>query len=138
MRLAMTLLLMPGLAVAESLVALRTIPAKSIVTADDLTVVEASIPGAISESRHVVGQEAKVTVFAGQPILYDSFAAPALVERNQVVVLIFAAGSLRISVEGRALNRASEGEMVRVMNLSSRTMVQGIVGADGTIKVGQN
>jgi flagella basal body P-ring formation protein FlgA len=61
---------------------------------------------------------------------------PALVERNQVVALIYKGGGLVISAEGRSLGRAGVGEIIRVMNLTSRQTVSGLVLADGTVVVG--
>ena len=61
--------------------------------------------------------------------------APALVERNQIVELIFARNGLHIVTEGRALDRAGAGERVRVMNLSSRSTLFGTVTASGTVSV---
>ncbi len=46
-------------------------------------------------------------------------------------------GPLRIVTDGRALDRAAAGEMVRVMNLASKQTVTGVVAADGSIEVGQ-
>jgi flagellar basal body P-ring formation protein FlgA len=83
----------------------------------------------------VVGQEARVTVFAGQPILAEDFAAPALVERNQIVALVYVHGALQIMTEGRALGRAGAGERVTVLNLGSRATVQGVVTGSGVVEV---
>jgi len=57
------------------------------------------------------------------------------VDRNQIVPLVFKQGGLSITAEGRSLSRAAAGEIVRVMNLSSRTTVSGIVLANGSIQV---
>ena len=49
----------------------------------------------------------------------------------------YASGPLRIVTDGRALDRAAAGELVRVMNLASKQTVTGMVAADGSIEVGQ-
>jgi flagella basal body P-ring formation protein FlgA len=49
----------------------------------------------------------------------------------------FNAGALSITTDGRALDRAGVGELLRVMNLASRQIVTGSVAADGSIEVGQ-
>lgn len=121
---------------AESLVALRTIPARSVLMAADMTVVDADIAGAAEDPLSVAGREARVTVFAGQPIRSEDFTAPALVDRNQIVSLIYVQGTLRIMTEGRALGRAGAGDMVRVMNLASRSTVSGVVTENGAVRVG--
>ncbi len=61
--------------------------------------------------------------------------APAILERNQLVIMVYNIGLLSISAEGRVLDRAGVGEMVRVMNLDSRLTVTGRVLFDGTIEV---
>jgi flagellar basal body P-ring formation protein FlgA len=137
MRLMFVLVLLPCTAMAESLVALRTIPARSVIASADIAPVDAVIAGAVTDITMAIGQEARITLYAGQPILQDNLSAPALVERNQIVTLVFDVGNLTISAEGRALDRAGLGEPVRAMNLSSRTTVRGIVGAGGTVLVSQ-
>jgi flagellar basal body P-ring formation protein FlgA len=123
---------------AESLVATRTIRAKSLVTAEDLALVSAELPGALSDPGLAVGLEARVAIYAGKPVRPGDLGPPTLVERNQLVTLIFRAGGLAISTEGRALARGSEGDDIRVMNLGSRNTVTGRVGPDGAVYVGWN
>ncbi len=123
-------------ALAETLVATRTIRSKSVVTAADLDQLPEVIPGALSDPADAIGMEARVTIYAGRPIRDGDLGRPALVERNEIVALVFRTGSLTITSEGRALGRAGAGEMVKVMNLSSRITVAGHVAEDGSVHVG--
>lgn len=125
-------------AAAESLVATRTIRAKSLVSPEDLTLVSAEIPGALSDPGQAVGLEARVAIYAGKPLRPGDLGPPTLVERNQLVSLVYLSGGLAISTEGRALARGSEGDEIRVMNLGSRNTVTGRIGPDGTVYVGWN
>jgi flagellar basal body P-ring formation protein FlgA len=136
MRLMLILALWPGLAAAESVIALRTIQAQSVVSEADLDHVDAVIPGAISDVALVIGQEARVTIYAGRPIRATDFGAPTLVDRNQIVQLIYAAGGLQIITEGRALGRGGAGDVIRVMNIASRSTVSGVVTDTGAVRVG--
>jgi flagellar basal body P-ring formation protein FlgA len=138
MRFLLALLLMAGPVAAESLVATRTIRAQTVIGPEDLALVDAALPGAMDDPTLAVGLEARVAIYAGRPVRLQDLGAPALIERNQVVRLVYLSGGLAISAEGRALDRGAEGEMVRAMNLGSRTTVQGRVGPDGTIYVGWN
>jgi flagellar basal body P-ring formation protein FlgA len=135
MRWVLGFLLMATPTFAESYIAIRTIPARSVLAATDMTAVDATIAGAVADPASVVGLEARVTVFAGHPILPEDFVAPALVGRNQAVSLIYMRGALQIETEGRALDRAAVGETVRVMNLASRRTVSGVVMATGKVLV---
>jgi flagellar basal body P-ring formation protein FlgA len=123
---------------AESLVATRTIRAKSLIAPEDLTLVSAELPGALSDPDQAIGLEARVAIYAGKPLRPGDLGPPTLVERNQLVTLVYLSGSLAISTEGRALARGAEGDAVKVMNLGSRNTVTGRVGPDGAVYVGWN
>jgi len=123
-------------ALAGSVVAVRAIRAQTVVTAADLDIAEEDAPGAVTDIMAIVGLETKVTLYPGRPILPSQLGPPALVERNQVVRMVFKDGPLAISTDGRTLDRGGEGERIRVMNLGSRQIVTGAVAADGSIEVG--
>ena len=132
------LLCLPNLAMADSLVATRTIYARNVIQADDITSVTAAIPNALDEFSDAVGLEARVSIYAGRPILASDLGPPALVDRNQVVALAYQSSGLVILTEGRALTRGGVGDIIRVMNLASRSTVSGRISAAGTVVVGTN
>ena len=123
----------PGL--ADTLTAARLIRPQSIIGPADLGVLPQDIPGALRGDDDVVGMEARVTLYPGRPILVDHVGPPALIERNQPVVVFFKNGGLTIATDGRALSRGAEGDIVRVMNLSSRNTISGKVERDGSVTV---
>jgi flagella basal body P-ring formation protein FlgA len=123
-------------ALAESVVATRTIRAQTVIGPEDLTLVAAELPGALSDPKAALGLEAKVAIYAGRPVMSADLGSPTLVQRNQIVALVYLSGSLAISTEGRALARGSAGETVRVLNLASRSTVTGRIGPDGAVYVG--
>lgn len=130
------LILLSGPALADSVVATRTLRPNTVIGPDDLTVVDAKLPGALSDPGLALGLETRVAIYAGRPVMLGDLGSPTLVQRNQVVSLIYLAGGLAISTEGRALARGAEGETVRVINLASRTTVSGRIGQDGAVYVG--
>lgn len=142
--LRLVLLMMPFFlamscaAMADSLVATRTIRAQSVVEAEDVALVAADIPNALAAVADAVGLEARVAIYAGRPISAADVGPPALVDRNQIVPLVYQSGGLAILTEGRALARGGVGDVIRVMNLASRSTVSGRVSASGTVVVGPN
>ena len=130
------LLLLPLPALADSLVATRTIRAQTALTAEDVTAVAMGIPGALSDPATVIGQEARKVIYAGKPILAQDLGPSAIVERNQIIPLAYSAGGLSILTEGRALARGGVGDVIDVMNLASRSKVTGQIGPDGIVRVG--
>ena len=130
------ILILPVPALADSLVATRVIRAQEIVAADAVTLVAADIPGAMTDANLAVGLEARVAIYPGRPVLAENIGPAAVVERNQIVPLSYRAGGLTIRTEGRALARGGAGDVIEVMNLTSKTKLTGRIGPDGTIELG--
>ena len=125
------LILAASSAVAEVFVPTRVIRAKEIIGPADVMQKRSDILGALD----VIGLEARVTLYPNRPIRKGDVGAPAVVERNQEVTLIYRTGGLQIVTEGRVLARGAVGERVRVMNLGSRISITGLVREDGSIEV---
>lgn len=133
-RFLLILLAFPAL--ADSVVATRTLRAHSLLSAEDMTLVAMDIPQALADTTAAIGQETRVAIYAGKPILLQQIGPSAIIERNQIVPLSYSAGGLSILTEGRALARGGVGETIEVMNLTSRTKVAGLIGPDGVLRVG--
>ena len=129
---------LPNMAIGEAVVAARTIRSQTILLASDVILMEKDIPDAVTRVSEVVGLEAKVVLYEGRSISYSDIGPAAVIERNQIVTLMFASGELLISTEARSLGRAGVGDLLRVMNLSSRKTVAGIVSGNGSVIVGGN
>lgn len=134
---ALFLLLLAGPALAETVVATRTIRANAIILETDVKLSKALLANGFARVGDVIGQEARVVLYAGRPIRVDDIGPPAVVTRNQIVRLQFQGAGLSITTEGRALERGAVGDRVRIMNLSSRATLFGQVLDDGSIMVHQ-
>ncbi|MBM9596124.1 flagellar basal body P-ring formation chaperone FlgA [Roseitranquillus sediminis] len=128
-------LALPAPAHAETVVAAHTIRSQSILTAQDVTTIPDDTPGALTHVDDAVGMEARVNLYAGRPIRYGDIGPAAIVDRNQIVTLVYDQGGLSIATEGRSLGRGGVGDRIRVMNLSSRATVNGTIASDGTVRV---
>lgn len=120
---------------ADTLLATRTLRAGTVIGPGDVALAAGDLPGALTRPEDAVGQEARVAIYAGRPVMAANVGPPAAVDRNDIVALHFRRGGLAITAEGRALGRGAPGETVRVMNLSSRTTVSGRIAADGSVHV---
>ncbi|SFG95555.1 flagella basal body P-ring formation protein FlgA [Palleronia marisminoris] len=135
-RLALILALVAPPALADIVVATRTIRANSLIGPGDVSATPGEAGGFLSDPAEAVGRESRVTLYAGRPLRAADLGSPALIERNQIVTLNYLTEGLSISADARALDRAGAGDRLRVMNLSSRTTVIGEVAADGSVHVG--
>ncbi len=129
------LCLLPAPALADAYVANRVIRAGDVIRMEDISAVQAEIPQAVSAVDQIAGQEARVTLYPGRPIRADQLGSPAVVDRNQIISLAYQTGNLAITTEGRALSRGGVGDVIRVLNLSSRATLQGQIMPDGSVRV---
>jgi flagella basal body P-ring formation protein FlgA len=129
-------ILMPGWALAGSVIAQRTLPAGTIIMPGDVAV-SAEGTGGPTEISQVVGQQLRVAVYEGRPIEARFLTVPTAVNRNQIVTLAYEKSALRIEAEGRALSAGSVGQIIRVINTASRVTVSGRIAPDGTVIVQQ-
>lgn len=128
--------LLASSAIGETLVAARTVRSHAIIGPEDVLLKDVNVDGAFDRVEDVIGQEARVALYAGRPIRFGDIGPAAIIKRNQIVMLIYRRGGLSIATDARSLGRGGVGDLIRVMNLTSRTTVTGIIGADGTVTVG--
>lgn len=135
MRLLLFLALMPAAALADELVATQNLPAGTILAPGDFAVEPGPRQG--PAPAEALGRQLRTAVYEGRAISRGQLTAPTLVSRNQLVTLAYESAALRIETEGRALGSGGEGDVIRVMNLSSRATLMARINADGTLTVAQ-
>lgn len=72
---------------------------------------------------------------AGTVLTPQMVEPPRLVQRGQRVTLLAEGASVAVRVEGEALGDGARGERVRVRNLSSQNVVEGLVLSHGVVGV---
>lgn len=92
-------------------------------------------PGLAQLLEQVVGQELRRPMAAEQGFALVDLGPPAIVQKNSLVTLILDAPGIQLSAQGRALEAASRGATVPVMNLMSRSIVEGVAVAPGRVRV---
>ena len=130
------ILLLPLSAQAGTLAAARILPAGTVISAADLRAIDSARAG-LSDPSQAIGLQTRITIYEGRPIQANLLQAPRLVSRNQLVRLSFLRGPLRIEAEGRVLGDGAAGDLVRVMNLDSRSTITARVMPDGSLLAGR-
>lgn len=121
------LVLSRGLAPGETITADAFVPE----TRDASRIVGA----AVADPAQAVGRVARRTLSAGAVLSATDLVAQRLIRRGDNVALVSRRGGVEVRVVGRALGDAGESERVTVENLSSRRVVQGVVGPGGDVWV---
>lgn len=71
----------------------------------------------------------------GTPITAEALSAALLIKRGQTVTLAATTGGIEIRASGRALADASASQRLRVQNLDSLKVVEGVAESDGVVRV---
>jgi flagellar basal body P-ring formation protein FlgA len=133
--------LAPGIALGQdtAVVPTRVIYPGETVSADQLKVVTVTNPnlsgGYARTKDEVVGLVTKRTLLPGRTIPTSGLREAFAVKRGGSVRLTFTIGNMLISASGTPLTDASVGELIKVRNLDSGSIVSGTVMADGTVQV---
>jgi flagella basal body P-ring formation protein FlgA len=91
--------------------------------------------GFVENPDHVIGMELKRELSAGVPIRANFLAAPKIVKRGQRVLVVYGQGELQVTMAGVAMKDGASGDRIPVRNTSSSKEIDGIVNADGSIRL---
>ena len=110
-----------------------------IITSDDLLttrVPQENIKDADPvKTEDLIGKEIKKSVKAGQRIAKNDIRSQVMVAKGKIVTLNFTKGGIMLSAQGKAVENGGLGDTVRVMNLQSKSVVQGIVTGPETVSI---
>jgi flagella basal body P-ring formation protein FlgA len=124
---------------AEALVYARSLKAGEIITAEDVAWAPvASAPAdAPEDADAVIGLAAKKPLRAGAAVGARDLATALVIRKDEMVSVRFRTGGVSLSLQGKALGPASEGQPVRVQNLQSKAVIEAIAAGPGLAVVGR-
>ncbi len=109
----------------------------SILSRNDISVVLTSGENIDAIYSDYLGQQLRRTIYAGHKIEVRYLERPVLVKRNAQVNMIYRYGAMQLSAKGRALQAGARGEIISVMNVSSRKKVSAVILNNNIVEVGQ-
>ncbi|RUT33127.1 flagellar basal body P-ring formation protein FlgA [Arsenicitalea aurantiaca] len=87
------------------------------------------------DPEYLIGKQLQRQNRAGVMLRPSDVTEPQIVSRNEQVTVYFRNGPMTLSVKGQALNAASLGQPVAVLNLVSRKVVHGRALANGAVEI---
>ena len=112
-------------------VARQPLPRGHLIAREDLVAdvrdVSRMTSGYLSDPAAVVGRRLRSSVLAGRVLTPNLLEANHIISRGQTVTLMVASGDLQIRMTGKALMDGALNERIRVENLNSGRVVEGIV-----------
>jgi len=90
----------------------------------------------IQDAASLQGHRLKRSLPAGTALTVDMLVPDLVVRRGQQVTLIAASGPVEIRAQGHALTEGGVDDRVRVQNVSSLKVVEGVVESENVVRVG--
>jgi flagella basal body P-ring formation protein FlgA len=117
----------------------RSLARGEALLAADVTPQKRVLPGLaspfITRTEDLNGRLAQRALPEGTALTADALTAALLIHRGQTVTLAANAGGIEVRAPGRAMTDASARQRVRVQNLESLKVVEGIAESDGVVRV---
>jgi flagella basal body P-ring formation protein FlgA len=124
---------------APILVLRRALARRSPVEPIDVELQTRRLPGMasgfISDLGSLPGRRLKRALPAGTALTADVLVPDVLVKRGQQVTLLAMSGTIEIRAQGQALSEGGANDRIRVQNINSMKIVEGVVENSGTVRV---
>jgi flagella basal body P-ring formation protein FlgA len=122
------------------LVLRRSLARRARVEPTDVEAEVRRLPGTaqnfITDVASLQGHRLKRSLTAGSALTTDAMTPDVVVRRGQQVTLLASLGSIEIRAQGQALTEGAVSDRVRVQNVSSLRVVEGVVENDNVVRVG--
>lgn len=92
------------------------------------------ISDSVSSVEAVVGQSSRRSLRAGEILREGQLASPQLVKRGSAVSIVAHREQIQVSMAGEALEAGAQGEVIRVRNASSGTVIRARVLEAGVVE----
>lgn len=123
----------------EVLVLRRAVGRGEIIRAEDVLVQPRELPGLtspfVARISDLGGRLTRRPIPEGTAVTADALDAPLLIHRGQSVVLAARAGGIEVRAPGIALADAGAEQRVRVRNLNSLKIIEGVADTAGVVRV---
>ena len=123
----------------EAAVPTRALNRGDIVKASDFAVERRPKSEFTSEppasAAEIAGLAARRSLRVGQPLRNADLMKPEIVKKNDMVLLHYAVPGIVLTMRGQAQDSGTEGDIVNVLNVNSKRVIQGIVTGPGRVTI---
>lgn len=116
-----------------------SLPAGAVLGADDLEMrlvpLKYAEASGVATPGQLVGKALRRQSRGGLLLAASDVAEPEVVKRNSLVTVVLRNGALTLTARGQALNSASIGEPVQVLNSVTRKILHGVATPTGTVEL---
>jgi len=112
-----------------------------VIGASDLTWIDIRTqdiqPRMIIKAENIINMTPRRIADAGKPLMDSDMERPQIVDRGNLVTLVYNSGPIRLTTMGKALQGGGQGDIVQAVNTSSNRNIQGLISGKNEITVTQ-
>ena len=128
-----------AIATAEVITVNRPLARGEVLKMTDLTLERrprSEIAGdTIGDPEQAIGLAARNTLGVGRPLRNADLMKPELVQRNDMVTIVYEVPGVLLSMRGKAVDGGAEGDMIDVLNVQSKRTLRATVTGPGRVSV---
>ncbi len=116
----------------------RILPGE-VIASDDITWIKTRSSrlqrNTILAAEDLIGREPRRGLRAGVPVRASEVRRPVLVPKGGLVTMVLRMPSRVLTAQGRALEAGSDGDVIRVTNTQSNTVIEAVVAGAGRVSI---
>ncbi len=89
----------------------------------------------ITDINRLTGMTPTRTLVAGRVVMSGEVRAPRVIQKGGLVVMLLKTHNMVLTSKGRALEHGAKGDVIKVQNTQSKTVIEGEVTGPGTVTV---
>lgn len=128
-----------AIATVQAVVSTRRLAIGDVVKPDDVRLMQLRAervrPGTAQRLEDVVGMQLRRPIGTELPFMTADLMLPQIIAKNEVVLMVVEGPGISLTTQGRAMEAASRGGRLSVMNLSSRNIVEAEAIGPGRVQV---
>ena len=116
----------------------QSLPRNTILSQSDLRIEQRDInklnSGYFSDLNEVIGKKLRRSVGSGLSLSPVYVESQMLIKRGQQVTLLAQTSGITVKMAGKAMANGAAGERIKVKNLSSNRVIEGLITEEGVIR----
>jgi len=110
-----------------------------VISADDIDYIDMRstdiASSMITEASNLIGQTPRRGVSAMKPLMLSDVKLPIIVKKGDLVTMVLKNNLLSLTAQGRAMDNGAAGDAIRVMNSTSKQVIDAIVTGSQTVSI---
>jgi flagella basal body P-ring formation protein FlgA len=92
----------------------------------------------VLDSATAIGMTPRRSIISDRPIRINDLEKPRLINKGDMITMILKNGALSLTVKGKALDAGAKGDVIRVMNTTSRRTIEAKINSSQHVMVATN